>query len=109
MLDRPASIIGVVRTAKAEKRYRDKLKEEGLLTDEDDQQLSPAEERAIKAQKRAAWRQARLKSLEQDAIQAQMVLKSMTDMVGANEKPSTTVEVDEKDGSPDVSFDVVNH
>lgn len=89
---RPASIVGIVRTAKAEKRLKDQLREEGLLTDEDEMQLSPAEERALRAQKRAAWRQARLKSLEQDAIQAQMVLKSMTDMVSANEASSPVQE-----------------
>lgn len=100
--NRPASIVGVVRTAKAEKRLREQMKEEGLLTDEDDQHLSPAEERALRAQKRQAWRQARLKSLEQDAIQVQMVLKSMTDIVGSNEVPKTTEELDEKDGSSEV-------
>lgn len=82
---RPSSTIGIVRTAKAEKRLKDKLREEGLLTDDDEPPLSPAEERALKAEKRAAWRAARLKSLEQDAMQAQMVIKSMTDMVGAGE------------------------
>lgn len=56
-----------------------------MLTDEDDPPLSPAEERAIRAEKRAAWRAARLKSLEQDAMQAQMVIKSMTDMVGTGD------------------------
>lgn len=85
MFRRPSSTIGIVRTAKAEKRLKDKLREEGLLTDEDEPPLSPAEERALKAEKRAAWRAARLKSLEQDAMQAQMVIKSMTDMVGASE------------------------
>lgn len=84
---RPSSTIGIVRTAKAEKRLKDKLKEEGLLTDEDEPPLSPAEERALRAEKRAAWRAARLKSLEQDAMQAQMVIKSMTDMVGSGESP----------------------
>jgi protein scribble len=84
------SSVGIVRTAKAERRLKDKLREEGLLTDEDDGPLSPAEERALRAEKRAAWRAARLKSLEQDAIQAQMVIKSMTDMVGAGEVPSTS-------------------
>lgn len=82
---RPLSVVGIVRTAKAERRLKDQMREEGLLTDEEEMTLSPAEERALKAEKRAAWRQARLKSLEQDAIQAQMVIKSMTDMVGANE------------------------
>jgi hypothetical protein len=32
-----------------------------------------------RAEKRAAWRQARLKSLEQDAMQAQIMIKSMAD------------------------------
>ncbi|KAF5299202.1 hypothetical protein FQA39_LY02375 [Lamprigera yunnana] len=82
---RPASTIGIVRTAKAERRLRDHLREEGLLTDEDESTLSPAEERTLRAEKRAAWRQARLKSLEQDAIQAQMVIKSMSDMVASAE------------------------
>ncbi|KAF2904406.1 hypothetical protein ILUMI_01771 [Ignelater luminosus] len=95
---RPASTIGVVRTAKAERRLRDRLREEGLLTDEDEFNLSPAEERTLRAEKRAAWRQARLKSLEQDAIQAQMVIKSMTDMVAAGEVPSpVTIQ---EDGTP---------
>ncbi|XP_056635604.1 protein lap4-like isoform X13 [Diorhabda sublineata] len=98
---RPSSTIGIVRTAKAERRLRDRLREEGFLTDEDDPPLSPAEERAIKAEKRAAWRAARLKSLEQDAIQAQMVIKSMTDMVGAGEVPTTVQsEISSSDGLP---------
>ncbi|XP_044262612.1 protein lap4-like isoform X3 [Tribolium madens] len=86
------SNVSVVRTAKAERRLKDKLREEGLLTDEDESHLSPAEERALRAEKRAAWRAARLKSLEQDAIQAQMVIKSMTDMVGAGEVPPSEKE-----------------
>jgi hypothetical protein len=31
-----------------------------------------------RAEKRAAWRQARLKSLEQDAIQAQIMIQSLS-------------------------------
>lgn len=39
---------------------------QGLISDEDEEHfLSPAEQRALNAEKRAAWRQARLKSLEQ--------------------------------------------
>ncbi|CAH1131259.1 unnamed protein product [Ceutorhynchus assimilis] len=100
---RPSSTIGIVRTAKAERRFRDKLKEEGLLTDEDDANLSPAQERTLRAEKRAAWRAARLKSLEQDAIQAQMVIKSMTDMVGANENPKHSSVAEVVDGRTEVS------
>ena len=89
----------MVRTAKAERRLKDKLREEGLLTDEDDMPLSPAEERAIRAEKRAAWRAARLKSLEQDAIQAQMVIKSMTDMVGTGDPTPTIIETPKEEVS----------
>ena len=32
---------------------------------------------SYRAEKRAAWRQARLKSLEQDSLQAQMMIQSM--------------------------------
>jgi len=43
------------------------------LSEEEKQMLSPAEQRVLQAKKRAAWREARLKSLEQDAMQAEMV------------------------------------
>ncbi|XP_074103212.1 scribble planar cell polarity protein isoform X5 [Cotesia typhae] len=77
----------VVRTAKAERRLKEKLKEEGLISDEDEEShLSPAEQRALRAEKRAAWRHARLKSLEQDALQAQMVIKKMSEMVDSSTK-----------------------
>lgn len=66
------------------------MRQEGFLSDEEDGSLSPAEERALRAEKRAAWRAARMKSLEQDAMQAQMVIKSMTDMVGSNDLPTPT-------------------
>ncbi|KAK9878834.1 hypothetical protein WA026_003669 [Henosepilachna vigintioctopunctata] len=94
---RPSSVIGIVRTAKAERRMKDQLRESGLLTDDDETNLSPAESRQKKAEKRAAWRAARLKSLEQDAIQAQMVIKSMTDMVDANEIPVVPTINDNKE------------
>ncbi|XP_066248710.1 protein lap4 [Euwallacea similis] len=95
---RPASTIGIIRTANAEKRYRNQQREEGLLTDEDEIGLSPAEDRARRAEKRAAWRAARLKSLEQDAIQAQMVIKSMTEMVGGQETPAHSSVAEAVDG-----------
>ncbi|XP_048522815.1 protein lap4 isoform X4 [Dendroctonus ponderosae] len=100
---RPSSHIGIIRTAKAERRWRDRQREEGLLTDEDDASLSPAEERALRAEKRAAWRAARLKSLEQDAIQAQMVIKSMTDMVGSGEVPAHSSVAEVVDGTAELS------
>lgn len=49
--------------------------------DAEEQKLSPAQIREMKAAKRAAWREARLKSLEQDALQAQMVIKRMSELV----------------------------
>ncbi|KAL1505724.1 hypothetical protein ABEB36_005223 [Hypothenemus hampei] len=105
-ISRPASHIGIIRTAKAEKRWRDRQREEGLLTDEDDVGLSPAEERARRAEKKAAWRAARLKSLEQDAIQAQMVIKSMTDMVGAEGlQTKDYIDTDTNDGTTEVRYD----
>uniref|UniRef100_A0A146L2K0 Protein lap4 n=3 Tax=Lygus hesperus TaxID=30085 RepID=A0A146L2K0_LYGHE len=73
--------MGSIRTAKAERRMKERLIQEGLLSDDDDKDLSPAEQRALKAEKKAAWRQARLKSLEQDALQAQMVIKKMSEMI----------------------------
>lgn len=91
-----------MRTAKAERRLRDRLRDEGLLTDEDDFHLSPAEERTLRAEKRAAWRQARLKSLEQDAIQAQMVIKSMTDMVGTAEVAPSPIPEQQETTDPEV-------
>ncbi|XP_073992642.1 scribble planar cell polarity protein isoform X10 [Rhodnius prolixus] len=72
---------GSIRTAKAERRMKERLIQEGLLSDDDEKDLTPAEQRALKAEKRAAWRQARLKSLEQDALQAQMVIKKMSEMI----------------------------
>lgn len=35
------------------------------MTSENNKELSPSEQRALNAEKKAAWRQARLKSLEQ--------------------------------------------
>lgn len=49
---------------------------QGLISDEDEEHLlSPAEQRALRAEKRAAWRQARLKSLEQVKLEAQFNVK----------------------------------
>lgn len=39
----------------------------------------------FRAKKRAEWRAARLKSLEQDTLQAQMILKSMSEVSTHNE------------------------
>ncbi|KAK0178982.1 hypothetical protein PV327_007813 [Microctonus hyperodae] len=80
-------IPSIVRTAKAERRLKERMIQEGLISDDDEEShLSPAEQRALKAEKRAAWRQARLKSLEQDALQAQMVIKKMSEMMDTSNK-----------------------
>ncbi|XP_058827333.1 protein lap4-like isoform X8 [Topomyia yanbarensis] len=63
-----------IRTANAEKRAR---ANDMLPPEYDESKLSPSEIRALRAQKRAAWRQARLKSLENDALQAQIMIQTM--------------------------------
>ncbi|XP_023245294.1 protein lap4 [Copidosoma floridanum] len=95
------NVPSIVRTAKAERRLKEKMIQEGLLlSDEDDENnLSPAEQRALKAEKRAAWRQARLKSLEQDALQAQLVIKKMSEMMPAK-LDITRDSVDNQDPPP---------
>ncbi|XP_068017167.1 protein scribble homolog isoform X19 [Melanerpes formicivorus] len=64
-----------VRTAKAERRQQERLRMQSpeLLSGQE-KELSPAERRALEAEKRAMWRAARMKSLEQDALKAQMVI-----------------------------------
>merc|ERR1719266_565251 len=81
----------MLHTAKGERRFRDKVEREGIdnLPEEEqaaiaealDENLSPAEKRSMEAERRAAWRKARLKSLENDAIQAQMVIQKMSELV----------------------------
>ncbi|XP_071569388.1 protein lap4 isoform X4 [Temnothorax nylanderi] len=92
-----------VRTAKAERRLKERLIQEGLISDEDEEHLlSPAEQRALRAEKRAAWRQARLKSLEQDALQAQMVIRKMSEIMDtANKEEDTRDATDATDPAPD--------
>uniref|UniRef100_A0A670ZTZ0 Protein scribble homolog n=1 Tax=Pseudonaja textilis TaxID=8673 RepID=A0A670ZTZ0_PSETE len=71
----PPSLGVPVRTAKAERRHQERLRVQSpelLATPE--KELSPAERRALEAEKRAMWRAARMKSLEQDALKAQMVI-----------------------------------
>ncbi|XP_043923420.1 protein scribble homolog isoform X12 [Protopterus annectens] len=57
-----------VRTAKAERRYQDRVRMQSpdLLTEKE---LSPAERRALEAEKRAMWRAASSKTLEDDIKQ----------------------------------------
>ncbi|XP_057199722.1 protein scribble homolog isoform X13 [Triplophysa rosa] len=64
-----------IRTAKAERRHQERLRMQSPeLAVAMDKELSPAEKRALEAEKRAMWRAARMKSLEQDALKAQMVI-----------------------------------
>ncbi|XP_041101957.1 protein scribble homolog isoform X20 [Polyodon spathula] len=64
-----------IRTAKAERRYQERMRMQSPeVHNAQDKDLSPAEKRALEAEKRAMWRAARMKSLEQDALKAQMVI-----------------------------------
>ncbi|XP_033640385.1 protein scribble homolog isoform X11 [Asterias rubens] len=80
-----AGLPSEIRTAKAERRYYEKLKTEGHVSPDVNQEdgleksLSPAELRSKEAEKRAAWRAARMKSLDDDALRAQMVLTQVKD------------------------------
>ena len=77
----------VVRTAKSERRLKEKLKKEGIDIGEivDLENLTPLQRRALEAEKRAAWRQARLKSLENDTQTAQFVIAKVKEMSEAME------------------------
>ncbi|KAG5682633.1 hypothetical protein PVAND_011972 [Polypedilum vanderplanki] len=86
-----------IRTANAEKRAR----EMGLLEDIDETNLSPSQLRALRAEKRAAWRQARLKSLEQDAIQAQIMIQSLNSEI-ANKPRDKLDGVEEEESNDDL-------
>ncbi|XP_063780808.1 protein scribble homolog [Pseudophryne corroboree] len=99
--------VAPVRTAKAERRLQERLRVQSPELTEQEMQLSPAERRALQAEKRAMWRAAstledsikqyeqslakklyqarqqrprtpedgsRMKSLEQDALKAQVVI-----------------------------------
>ncbi|KAK8394974.1 hypothetical protein O3P69_006032 [Scylla paramamosain] len=69
---RSSSEVSGVRTAKAERRVKG--------TEGEEEHLSPAEKRRLEAEKRAAWRQARLRSLENDAVQAQYVIEKCSEL-----------------------------
>ncbi|XP_053678019.1 protein lap4-like [Anopheles nili] len=75
-----------IRTVNAEKRAR---ASNCLPPEYDESKLSPSEIRALRAQKRAAWRQARLKSLENDALQAQIMIQTMN-AAGLNNESSAS-------------------
>ncbi|CAJ1082576.1 protein scribble homolog isoform X6 [Xyrichtys novacula] len=76
----PGDSAAPIRTAKAERRHQERLRMQSPeLAVAPDKDLSPAEKRALEAEKRAMWRAARMKSLEQDALKAQMVIAKSRD------------------------------
>ncbi|KAM6900570.1 protein scribble homolog [Xenentodon cancila] len=76
----PGDAAAPIRTAKAERRHQERLRMQSPeLAVAPDKDLSPAEKRALEAEKRAMWRAARMKSLEQDALKAQMVIAKSRD------------------------------
>ncbi|XP_034562167.1 protein scribble homolog isoform X10 [Notolabrus celidotus] len=76
----PGESAAPIRTAKAERRHQERLRMQSPeLAVASDKDLSPAEKRALEAEKRAMWRAARMKSLEQDALKAQMVIAKSRD------------------------------
>ncbi|XP_041039712.1 protein scribble homolog isoform X11 [Carcharodon carcharias] len=88
-----------IRTAKAERRYQERLRVQSPdLPVGRDKEMSPAERRALEAEKRAMWRAARMKSLEQDALKAQMVIakskepkkRSPLDQLSESPSPAAT-------------------
>ncbi|XP_067665618.1 protein scribble homolog isoform X2 [Haliotis asinina] len=91
---------GVVRTAKAERRLSDRVQLEGGSPQEDGEKLSPAEERELQAEKRAAWRKARMKSLEADAVRAQAVIARAQEM----SKDTTTATSGSTLSTVDIAF-----
>merc|ERR1719262_509606 len=96
----------VPHTAKGERLLRERLEREGEPLPEDIENLdhlSPEEKKAYEAEKRAIWRRERLKSLENDAIQAELVIQKMSelttqessdDLDPISESPSKTLDED---------------
>ena len=70
-------------TAKAERRVREQLERDGADLSELEN-LTEAERKSMDSEKRAAWRKARLQSLENDAIQAQIVIEKMSQLVATD-------------------------
>ena len=70
-------------TAKAEKRLREQQERDGVDLSQLES-LTEAERKSMDSEKRAAWRKARLQSLENDAIQAQIVIEKMSQLVATD-------------------------
>uniref|UniRef100_A0A673ZH63 Protein scribble homolog n=1 Tax=Salmo trutta TaxID=8032 RepID=A0A673ZH63_SALTR len=107
-----------IRTAKAERRQQERLRMQSPeLAPAGDKDLSPSEKRALEAEKRAMWRAARMKSLEQDALKAQMVIaksregkkRGTLDQLAESPSPAPTPSPTPLEGtsvSPDVVDDI---
>ncbi|XP_071941513.1 protein scribble homolog isoform X5 [Antedon mediterranea] len=80
-----------IRTAKAEKRYYNRLNDINVDVKPEDGELSPAEKRSLEADKRSAWRAARMKSLEDEALQAQIVLAKSRELEQISRSAETQV------------------
>ncbi|XP_049338911.1 protein scribble homolog isoform X10 [Astyanax mexicanus] len=66
----PGESVAPIRTAKAERRHQERLRMQSPeLAVATDKELSPAEKRALEAEKRAMWRAARPYGLEEDVRQ----------------------------------------
>eukprot|EP00092_Neocalanus_flemingeri_P002644 GFUD01002832.1.p1 GENE.GFUD01002832.1~~GFUD01002832.1.p1 ORF type:complete len:1969 (+),score=355.00 GFUD01002832.1:159-6065(+) len=70
-------------TAKGERRLREQQERDGVDLSEMEN-LTEAERKSMDSEKRAAWRKARLQSLENDAIQAQIVIEKMSELVATD-------------------------
>ncbi|XP_062377253.1 protein scribble homolog isoform X2 [Sardina pilchardus] len=87
-----------IRTAKAERRHQDRLRMQSPeLAVASDKELSPAEKRALEAEKRAMWRAARPYGLEEDVRQYEQDLakrlyqsRVRASQASANPNPSSS-------------------
>ena len=58
--------------------------------------ITPSEQRALDAEKRAAWRQARMRELEEDALKAQVVIAQVKAMSATSLEGTSLSEEDRK-------------
>lgn len=94
-------IPSIVRTKKAENRMKaaNEIQHQSDHTDlivnlknNNNNNLSPAESRALEAAKRAEWRKARLKSLERDALKAEKVISLIRDESDGKGEPDADID-----------------
>ena len=62
--------------------------------------VTPSEQRALDAEKRAAWREARMKELEEDAMKAQVVIAQVKAMSASSLEGNSHSDEDRKVSSP---------